>query len=73
MMAGEIEVDVAPLDEVLLHEQLREVKLVKIDVEGAEVVLELSRKIKSCLKLLQTLSFKVHKLKFTRYYICSKL
>jgi FkbM family methyltransferase len=84
-----IEVDAIPLDEVLSREQLSKIKLIKIDVEGAEyevlqgstrilqntkmVILELSRKTESCLRLLQTLGFKVHKLKFATYYVCSRL
>jgi FkbM family methyltransferase len=70
----EIEVDAITLDEVLPDEQLSEIKLIKIDVEGAGyevlqglarilqntkiVILELSRKTESCLKLLQTLALK---------------
>jgi FkbM family methyltransferase len=80
----EIDVDAIPLDDVL--EDVPKIKLIKIDVEGAEyevlqglkqslirteyVVLELSRKVNECLKLLKECGFTCEKMKFTSYYIC---
>jgi len=82
----EIDVEAIPLDEVLARANLPQIKLIKIDVEGAEyevlkglketlnhtkfVVLELSRKIEDCLSLLQDHGFKCKKMKFTSYYAC---
>jgi len=88
---GELEVDVdaIPLNEVLAHTGLSQIKLIKIDVEGAEyevlrgltetlkhtkfVVLELSRKADACLKMLQAYGFECRKMKFTDYYVCAKI
>lgn len=81
----EVEVDAIPLDGVLNR---MGIKLIKIDVEGAEyevlrgltetlkhtelIVLELSRNLEPCLRLLQAYGFKVEKMKFTSYYACRK-
>jgi len=82
----EVDVDTIPLDDVLVN--VPKIKLIKIDVEGAEyevlqglkqtltrteyVVLELSRKVDECLKLLKECGFTCEKMKFTSYYKCYK-
>jgi hypothetical protein len=81
-----VEVDGIPLDDVLTP--LPKIKLIKVDVEGAEyevlqglnqtltrtecVVLELSRRVNECLELLQKSGFICKKMKFTSYYKCCK-
>jgi len=73
----EVNVDAIPLDEVLNCTNRLEIKLIKIDVEGAEyevlkgltetlkctksIVLELSRKTEACLRLLQAHGFNFKK------------
>ena len=85
----EVEVDAIPLDEMLAHTNLSRIKLIKIDVEGAEfevlqgltetlkctkfVILELSRKAEACLRLLQAHGFKCKKMKFTNYFACGRV
>jgi FkbM family methyltransferase len=84
-----VEVDAIPLDEIFTRTNLLEIKLIKIDVEGAEyealkgltktlkrtkfVVLELSRKTEACLRLLQDYGFKCRKMAFTNYYACKRV
>jgi hypothetical protein len=74
---------------VLIYINPLEIKLIKVDVEGAEyevlkgstetlkhtkfVVLELSRKTEACLRLLQAYGFKCKKMKFTNYYACVRV
>jgi precorrin-6B methylase 2 len=65
----EIEVDTIPLDGAeyeVLQGSTRLLQNTKM------VILEFSRKTESCLRLLQSLGFKVHKLKFATYYVCSR-
>ena len=82
----EVDVSAIPLDGVLAD--VPKIKLIKVDVEGAEyevlqglkqtlirteyVVLELSRKVNECLKLLKECCFTCEKMKFTSYYVCCK-
>jgi FkbM family methyltransferase len=82
----EVDVNAIPLDGVLAD--VPKIKLIKVDVEGAEyevlqglgqtltrteyVVLELSRKVNECLKLLKECGFTCEKMKFTSYYVCCK-
>jgi FkbM family methyltransferase len=82
----EVQVEAHPLDYMLTN--LMDITLMKIDVEGAEyeallgsqevlartkaLVIELSRKAKECLSLLQEHGFKCCKAKFTTYYVCYK-
>ena len=82
----EVDVDAIPLDDALVD--VPKIKLIKIDVEGAEyevlqglkqtltrtgyVVLELSRRANECLKLLKECGFTCEKMKFTIYYKCCK-
>jgi hypothetical protein len=82
----EVDVDAIPLDDVLAD--VPKIKLVKVDVEGSEyevlqglrqtltrteyVVLELSRRVGECLKLLKECGFTYEKMKFTTYYKCCK-
>ena len=85
----EVNVDAIPLDEVLNCTNRLEIKLIKLDVEGAEyevlkgsietlkhtkfVILELSRRTEACLRLLQAYGFKCKKMKFTNYYACARV
>jgi len=82
----EVEVDATPLDDVLAH--VPKIKLIKVDVEGAEyevlqglnqtltrtqcVILELSRRVNECFELLRKSGFTCEKMKFTSYYKCCK-
>jgi len=82
----EVDVNAIPLDGALAD--VPKIKLIKIDVEGAEyevlqglrqtlirteyVVLELSRKVDECLRLLREYGFTYEKMKFTTYYKCCK-
>ena len=82
----EVIVEAIPLDD-LFHD-IPNIKLIKVDVEGLEyevlsglnktlnhteyVVVELSRKTRDCLKLLEESGFKCRKAKFTTYYLCCK-
>jgi len=85
----EVNVDAIPLDEVLNCTNRLEIKLIKIDVEGAEyevlkgltetlkctksIVLELSRKTEACLRLLQAHGFNFKKMRFMNYYACARV
>ena len=82
----EVYVDAIPLDDVLADVPF--IKLIKIDVEGAEyevlqglkkalartqyVILELSRRANECLELLKERGFICEKMKFENYYKCYK-
>jgi FkbM family methyltransferase len=84
-----VDVDAIPLDEIFNTRNLLEIKLIKIDVEGAEyevlkgltktlkhtkfVVLELSRKKEACLRLLQSHGFKCRRMAFMNHYACKRV
>jgi len=82
----EVKVDTVTLDEILQPFDI--IRLMKIDVEGSEyevllgasdalsrteyVVMEISRKTKECLQLLNQNGFKCKKLKFTNCWLAMK-